>query len=69
MKLDVLSSVTEPDWDKDLVRLNGTCLHSYKWSLYSAENSSAMPLYFRLRDQNNQVAAISFGLYREKKSG
>lgn len=69
MKLIVSSDVNEPDWDNDIIRLNGCCLHAYKWSVYSAENNSATPLYFQLKDDHNQVVAATFGLWNEKRAG
>ena len=69
MKLIVSPNVNESDWDNNIIRLNGCCLHSYKWSVYSAENNSATPLYFQLKDDQNKVVAASFGLWNEKRAG
>lgn len=67
--LSVSNHVRADEWDNDVIRLNGTSLHSYTWSRYSAENNSAIPVYFRLKDTSQQVVALSFGLLTEKKMG
>ncbi|MFA6010970.1 MAG: peptidoglycan bridge formation glycyltransferase FemA/FemB family protein [Desulfobacteraceae bacterium] len=68
-KLSVSTQVNPEDWDKDVIRLNGNSLHTYTWSCYSAENNSATPLYFRLKDKSENIIAVSFGLLTEKKKG
>jgi len=67
--LIVSTSVNPDDWDNNVIRLDGNSLHSYTWSRYSAENNSAIPLYFCLNDSSGKAVAVSFGLLTEKKMG
>ncbi len=67
MKLDVTQEVSPEEWDRDVIDMNGTCLHSFKWSQYSSENNNSNVLFFRLKDDFGKVKAVSFGLISEKK--
>jgi lipid II:glycine glycyltransferase (peptidoglycan interpeptide bridge formation enzyme) len=64
--LDISKTVDPESWNNDAIRLRGCCFHSYEWSVFSAENNDAVPLYFRLNDNSNNLCSVGFGLLKHK---
>jgi hypothetical protein len=67
-KLLVSYSVDPVRWDSNVIRLGGCCFHTYEWSLFSAENNNAVPLYFQYYDASDIPAAAGFGLLKQKRT-
>jgi hypothetical protein len=66
-RLAAETNVDPGAWNSIAVRLGGCCFHSYEWSLFSAGNNNAVPLYFRLHDPSGNAVSVGFGLLRHKR--
>jgi lipid II:glycine glycyltransferase (peptidoglycan interpeptide bridge formation enzyme) len=66
-KLLVSNSVDPVLWNNNVIRLGGCCFHTYEWSLFSATNNNATPLYFQYNDAADSPVSVGFGLLKQKR--
>lgn len=65
--LEIIPKVNPSEWNDEVIRLNGCSFHTYDWSLFSGEVNRAKPVYFRLKNEGNQIISQSFGLRTSRK--
>jgi len=69
IKLDVSRNVDPEAWNSHVIRLDGTCFHTYEYSLFGEEIYGTNPLYFSGRDEGGELKALAVGRIRIKAFG
>ncbi len=57
LRLDVHSSINGDDWNRHVCSLGGCCFHSCEWSIFRSKNTDSSPVYFRLRNEKENILA------------
>ncbi len=69
IKLEVSSSVDSQAWNNHVIKQNGTCFHTYEYSLFAAETYGTEPVFFGGRDERGELIALAVGRLRTKVIG